>query len=304
MGEYLGRTTSQAFYNIAKLNIGEISRRDCLLNDKSFADYINDQKANCLHDLEGIPEITTVESSQMVFSKRFHYRSFLLSIYYNIFGRSHFYKLLYLNSDPTYKKPFNNNDRETYIPALHFFKELYHLMSYLPEFLESPQKQARFDGDTGLSEIALIQHDPTDIDQFFAMWKNWLSNQNLDSRILPFQKNSYTSALFERFLQETNAYHPGRDSKQDIETKGKIATTYHVFPKPFFLHFTNDFRLYVKSNSNRILDPSNFSQDWEKEFLVITKWLACDVLQDQKYWKDFQGNHDACQEAQQYIQIL
>lgn len=81
--DFWQRTTSPYFYDIAGIELGERIRGD-LTNTTHVP----------LHHLNGSMPETSTESGQLAVSKRQHYRSLMLSTYYNLYGYDVFYPLL------------------------------------------------------------------------------------------------------------------------------------------------------------------------------------------------------------------
>lgn len=314
------KTTSPVFYRIAGMRMdGELIRRDCYTNDKSFVAYIKEDKKNqCIHDREGLPSATTVESSQMVFSKRTHYRSFLLSLYYNLLGPSHYYHLFYQNS-PTFENlnlGFNKPDRETYVPALHVFKEQYHLMKYLPESIGPIKSPNELEVDN-----ALLQADPVMVDDFYEKWRVFLADKGYDYRILAFEDSGFTQELRKDFVKALGLTE--RKTTTDDLTGDKsvlLVSKNYKLPKAFFMQLKNGFmRTVLRGNGqDRVLGPLNEfsalvqnqqgSDDWELKLLKLVQWVSCEELKDEKYWKSigeadgYPG--DTCKIIGHYINVI
>lgn len=97
--DYWRRTTSPDFYNITGVQLGERIRGDLTSNTRVP-----------LHHLEGsMPDMAT-ESGQIAIDKRRHFRSLLLSTYYNIYGYSTYYPLLSQGA-------MGEGDKETFAAA-------------------------------------------------------------------------------------------------------------------------------------------------------------------------------------------
>lgn len=113
--DYLRRTTSPVFYDVAGVKINERKRvrssRFSLNVDKSEANLDdNEMHAVPYHDLEGaVPDLST-ESGQLFINKATHGKTLLLSLYYNIYGPDQFYKLLSLGAP-------GEGDKDTFATA-------------------------------------------------------------------------------------------------------------------------------------------------------------------------------------------
>jgi hypothetical protein len=284
--------TSPKYYEMARFPIGEPVRRNGISNDASFAKYIERNKDTeiMFHDLDGVPSAMGVESGQLVFSKHDHFRSILLSLYYNIYGETYYYPMLYQGT-------FGVGDRETFIPALHVFNEPYYLVKYDLWFAGY--------GDEKLEETTIVQQDPQHAERFFIDWKNWLSDKGMDTRLSPFQDNDYTRNLFEKFKTELSS-----------------PENPYILPDVYFLHIhrpkidplantSPDKDIHKDIFSRRNLgEPGKYASqfgntDWELKLHSISQWLVCEGITSNEFWKQAKFNKQStCQAVTKYVEFL
>lgn len=287
---------SPTFYDIAGLTAGEPIRRDGFSNEEPFSVYISRDKNEDIlfHDLEGIPPFTSVESGQLVFSKREHFRSLFLALYYNMNGESYYYPLLF-------QGVFGAGDRETFVPALHLMNEPYYLTDWEIKFSGITREKADKPGEFYFDESTMVQRDPDTAMKFRASWRNWLTKLGLDSRLDPFQNGDYTLDLLKRFFEE----------KTDIHE-----------PEPFFLHVHSP---KINSVFNEVSEKARYDYetrfikkigdtelgfdlgptDWELKFQAINAWSTCEGMAENAYWSSFELNQkEICKRLTQYVQKL
>ncbi|ANB14272.1 Mnn2p [Sugiyamaella lignohabitans] len=99
--DYWDRTVSPDFYDIAGIELGDRVRGDLSITDPNLVPEA---------DLENAIPNKTSESGQLMISKSKHYKTLLLSIYYNLNGFNAYYKLLSQGGP-------GEGDKETYIAA-------------------------------------------------------------------------------------------------------------------------------------------------------------------------------------------
>lgn len=295
--------TSPIYYDIARFKIGEPIHREGVNNEIDFADYIRKDKNSGIlfHNLEGTPPAMSAETGQMVFSKSNHLRSLILSLYYNIYGNSHYYRLLYQGT-------FGSGDRETFIPALHVMNEPYHLNNYQVWFAGYEEKGE--DGSTSLHESTMVQHDPKQTMKFFLDWEKWLGDQKKDTRLWPFQDNEFSKNLLEEFLQHYKDNNKGENYKlPDVlflhMHKPKINPILNNTPGKIE-EFNNE--IYTR----RYLDkPGKYQEfgeniDWELKFNSIAKWVICDGIKSENFWSKIVNSKqkDICKQITNFVDFL
>ncbi|ODV69009.1 nucleotide-diphospho-sugar transferase [Hyphopichia burtonii NRRL Y-1933] len=290
------------YYEIANIKLGHPIHRDGIANDASYIDYLKQDhyKKVSLHDLEGAPPSMSVESGQLVFSRHFHWRSLILTLYYNIYGPSHYYRLLHLGVP-------GEGDRETFVPALHALNEPYHVVNH-DSWLAGYRRDDGF-----FKETTIVQADPQQNLKFFNDWKDWLKSKKLDTRLWPFQANAYTQKLLDDFKKE----------KQIIKSDGKDSAgliTYQM-PDVFFLHVhgakvnpvldsaQDGYEGVFKHRSLGLPDAykDSFSKtDWELKFHTISKWIACHGIRSQSFWDNVakMPQLQVCDKVSKFVDFL
>lgn len=282
------RTISTSYYDIAGIKAGEPVRRHGIHNSDDFAGYLKKGAKNVhFHDREGVPSAVSTETGQMVFSKREHFRSFILALYYNIYGATHYWRFFYQGSPGT-------GDRDTFVPALHVFNEPYHVVDHAT-WLAGFQT-----ADNKFQETTIVQYDPTSAANFKEEWLRWLLDRGLDLR-MPYDENTqHTRSLVAEFLQQ----------------KGDLVTT----PDVFFLHIhrpkinpilATDPEGYFEWNKQRNLGlPGAYKDDfgetdWDLKFYTISQWVACSGIQSEAWWKSVNRDQKkVCEEAKNYVEFL
>lgn len=283
---------SPLYYDIARFEIGEIVHRNGWKNEEPFSDYLtkNIDSEVLFHDLDGLPPFRGVESGQLVLSKREHFRSLYLAVYYNFYGPQFYYPLLYQGT-------YGSGDRETFVPALHVMKESYYLCEHDLKFVGVDRKKTTSD-ETYMDESTMVQRDPQQTFRYMKAWRSWLKAQNLDTRINMFQERSYTSYLRKKFLEET---------KTDV-------------PEVLFMHVhdpkinalyneqTDKTRFDYKSRYIREIGKHNDvlgNTDWELKFQTINKWVTCEALTDEAIWSSFEIDGKAtCEKMKEFVKYL
>lgn len=285
--------TSPLYYEIARFEIGEPVKRQGFENDKPFTEYLalNKDLDIMFHDLEGTPPGKSVESGQLVFSKVQHFRSLLLSTYYNL-NKAFYYPLLY-------QGVFGSGDRETFVPALHVMNEPYYLNEVPLSMAGVRKAKPHRPAETYLDESTLIQFDPLDSQAFAVQWRRWLQQNNLDARLYAFQEGDYTENLLKKFFEEN-----------------KLAAK----PLAFFLHVHNP-KLNPIYNEKTQKTPYDYKTryireigkyndvmgetDWELRAHSIFRWLVCDEVKDEDYYKKLGiPRNDLCGKIEEYVNRL
>lgn len=283
------RTISSVYYDIARINYGEPYRRQGIKNEDDPKDYLLRHRDDVhFHDLSGLPSAVSTETGQMVFSKREHFRSFYLSLYYNIYGDTHYWRMLYQGSP-------GSGDRDTFVPALHVFNEPYHVVERATWLAGFQTKNKRF------QETTIVQYDPTTTHQFGTMWKDWLAANKYDTRLAFDQALGFTEKLVEKFKSDMGERAPAN-------------------PEVFFLHvhrpkinpvLQTDPKGYFEWNQQRNLGLPNAykndfgEKDWELQFNLISRWVACKGLSSEKWWKAVgRDQTKVCEEVTKYVEFL
>lgn len=300
------KLTSPLYYKIARIEKGEPIHRFGLPNDAKFSDYIQKDKASEIHfhDFANLPSTISVETGQMVFSKREHFRALLLSLYYNINSKGWYETLLYQGA-------FGEGDRETIVPALHVMNERYHLTNQKLYLWGYTADNGKF------SETTLGQTDPRDNPEFYYDWQKFLTTKQLDTRLNPFQSGGYTDRLIEQFKDYKKKII--EDKKIEDEDTAHRLIEYKL-PKLLFLHCNHpkvdpiknslegEFGTYSRRNIGPMDQIKSIfgKRDWELRFHSIAKWVACDAITSPEYWKVTAKIDQAtvCFKINKYIEFL
>lgn len=300
------KLTSPLYYKIARVEPGEVVGRFGIPNDHSFSEYIaKDMELEVhYHDLANLPNPISVETGQIVFSKREHLRSLLLALYYNINSKN-----LYMNL--IYQGAFGEGDRETITPALHVMNERYSLENQKVHLLGYTADNGKF------SETTLGQTDPRDNVEFYADWKKFLKSRKLDTRLNPFQSGTYTSKLMEQFKE----YKKKTIEDKQIEDEDTVHRVIdYKLPEILFLHCNHPKINPVKNYddgefgvySRRNMGPADSVRklfkdiDWELRFHTVSKWVACEGITSSDYWEKVAGKSrsDVCKKVSDYVEYL
>lgn len=121
--DFWKRTTNPKFYDIIgkEINDNDISKR----RDFGYKEYGNIFKSICpkdiipFHHFEGTLPDPTSESGQFFINKRNHYKSMILTLYYNSYGPDYYYPLLSQGAA-------GEGDKETFIASAHALNEKYY----------------------------------------------------------------------------------------------------------------------------------------------------------------------------------
>lgn len=300
--------TSPLYYDIARFKIGQPIHREGADNAKSFAEYAsgNLETQVMFHDLEGTPPAMGAETGQMVFSKRAHLKSFVLSLYYNVYGTSHYYPLIYQGT-------YGSGDRETFIPALHVMNEPYYINNYQVWFAGYDKQVQNAEGKTRtiLEESTMVQHDPLQTIEFYKDWEQWLREQGKDTRLWPFQDNGFSRDLFNDFLDQKAKANEGKSYKLPD------ALFLHVH-KPKINPILNDYKFKTDNNPTDIYvrrylgKPGVYdkqfgtSTDWELKFNAIAQWVVCEGINSKQYWEKVAQNdqNHICSTITKFVDLL
>lgn len=281
------RTISPEYYDIVGIEHGELRRRNGAPNDAKFSSYLDIGVDDAhFHDLDGLPSHVSTETGQMVFSKMKHYRSFILALYYNVFGKDYYWPMFYQGSP-------GSGDRDTFVPALHVFEEPYHVVehqTWLAGFV-TPENQ--------FQETTIVQYDPITSENFDYHWRKWLKANGLDSRLNANQNNDYTHDLLGKF----EADHPELS-----------------FPEVAFLHVhrpkinpilgTGEEDYFEWDKQRNLGAPGAYATpfgktDWELRFYTIAKWVACEGIKSPTFWKSVQRDQaHVCEKMLNYVDFL
>ncbi|GMM37648.1 alpha-1,2-mannosyltransferase [Saccharomycopsis crataegensis] len=189
--DFWKRATSPYFYDIAGITVSQRRTRYGYHNYGVYeAGIINENEQDPsqipLHDREGtIPDPTT-ESGQLMISKKFHAKTLLLSLYYNLYGPSHYYPLFSQGSD-------GEGDKETFLAAAVVLdKPFYQVNKFLNAF-------GHYDEDRTFIGCGMGQYDPVEDYSILSNnldllkerpEKNFMSFQDANDAGIPLQQNT------------------------------------------------------------------------------------------------------------------
>lgn len=112
--DYWKRSTSPSYYNIASIPINKneyLPKYNENTNDYEKVDYSDRPKYKIpFHQFKGALPDPSSESGQLMINKNTHLRPLILSLYYNLYGPSHYYPLFSQGSA-------GEGDKETFIAA-------------------------------------------------------------------------------------------------------------------------------------------------------------------------------------------
>jgi alpha 1,2-mannosyltransferase len=118
--DFWKRTTHPSFYDIIDFEIDLNNRRSF-----GYTEYSQRIKQNTadgialFHQLHGTLPDPTTESGQLLVSKKKHFKTILLSLYYNTYGPDYYYPLLSQGAA-------GEGDKETFIAAAHTLRRHYY----------------------------------------------------------------------------------------------------------------------------------------------------------------------------------
>lgn len=283
------RTISPKYYEIARLGYGQPVRRHGINNQDQGKDYFGKKPEEVhFHDLDGLPSAVSTETGQMVFSKREHFRSLYLSLYYNIYGESHYWRMFFQGSP-------GGGDRDTFVPALHVFNEPYAVVG------KSTWLAGFHQPDGFFQETTIVQYDPATTDLFSQKWKEFLLKRGLDSR-LPFdQNNDFTKDLVAKFMAELGSDAPRKPEVMFLHIhRPKINPVLQTDPKGYF----DCFKQRNLGKPNDYVEHFG-KQDWELRFNIISQWAACKGLSSPAWWKSVNRDQaSVCAAVKDYVKFL
>lgn len=229
--DYWRRTTSPAFYNITNVQLGERVRGDLTSTSRVP-----------LHHLEGaMPDMST-ESGQIAIDKRRHFRSLMLSTYYNLYGYSTYYPLLSQGA-------MGEGDKETFSAAATVLDEPVY-------YIQSLVRPGGWHGPDDYHGVAMLQmHPQMDYEQFVA--------KNTNKRAMPmFVHNHMNKMNPMNIILSSPLRYPRRNETQKYRNRfyGKLSDC------------ANDFgtRPSASSHKPEVLDLE--LQVWEEG-----RWMVCDM---------------------------
>lgn len=283
------RTISPTYYDIAGIVPGEVTKRNGLKNGDEFGGYaLRPWDKVHFHDLDNIPDAVSTETGQMAFSKREHFRSFLLAVYYNVYGVSHYWPMFYQGAP-------GSGDRDTFVPALHALNEPYHVVQQATWLAGFRERDGRF------QETTIVQYDPTSTSQFVAKWKEWLRSKGKDSREMAYQESDTARKSLQEMKDELKDNMPQLPQVQFLHIhRPKLNPVLMTDPKGYFDCFKQrnlDHPGYYKEHFGE--------SDWELRFNTIVQWVSCKGINSEKWWKSVDREQaKVCEEVTDYVRFL
>ncbi|KAG0691443.1 hypothetical protein C6P40_000060 [Pichia californica] len=153
--DFWKRVTHPLFYDLAGFNITNNRVRyllDKVTPFKSFPSNLNfDSNLEIpLHDLDGsIPDLSS-ESGQIIVNKKTHFKSLLLSFYYNVYGPRHYYPLFSQGGN-------GEGDKETFIASTIYYKLPVYQMNKPVGVIGHWEDN---DNNRNYEGVGMIQYDP------------------------------------------------------------------------------------------------------------------------------------------------
>ncbi|KAG7193800.1 uncharacterized protein KQ657_000493 [Scheffersomyces spartinae] len=285
------RGISPSYYDITETEIGELVDREGLPNGQNYLEYLklDHRTGQAFSDFKGVNPGQLVESGQMVFSKNEHFRSLVLALYYNVYGESHYYALLYQGT-------FGVGDRETFLPALAVMKEPYFFSAYTVWlagfFHDSAMEQ--------FQETTIVQYDPDQVYFYLKSWRKWLKKNGHDTRMPIGQANEDTMKLVAEFS----------NNMKDQMVEPDIMFLHMHRPKinPIInAHAQNElnYEVYTRRNLGKPAFYSEFgANDWELHIHTVSKWVACEFLHKQYWDKIGIDQKFVCDKVSKYVEFL
>lgn len=118
--DFWKRTTHPSFYDIIGVKVDENKRRDMGYHEYGqFIKKVQPDDLVLFHQLENTLPDPSTESGQLFISKKTHFRTLVLSLYYNTYGPDYYYPLLSQGAA-------GEGDKETFMAAAHALGEKYH----------------------------------------------------------------------------------------------------------------------------------------------------------------------------------
>ncbi|CDK29004.1 unnamed protein product [Kuraishia capsulata CBS 1993] len=150
--DFWRRTTSPTFYKIAGIDVGKSRVRNC--NDlftppKYYTGENNDPYKDIpFHDRQGAMVDWSSESGELLINKKVHFKSLMLSLYYNFAGPQGFYPLLSQGGA-------GEGDKETFVASAHYYN-----LPYYQVYKKAEKAFGWFNGENIWEHSSIIQFDP------------------------------------------------------------------------------------------------------------------------------------------------
>lgn len=282
------RTISPTYYDIAGIKAGEPVRRMGLHNGDLFSDYIKRPRDRIhYHDLDNLPDSISTETGQMAFSKREHFRSFVMALYYNVYGEKYYWRMFYQGSP-------GEGDRDTFVPALHVFNEPYHVV-------ERATWLAGFRKGGFFQETTIVQYEPASALRYAATWRDYLLLKGRDSREKYDQQSDTASNVLKDMKNDLGDKLPEAPKVQFLHVhRPKLNPVLMTSPKGYF-------DCFKQRNFDK---PGHYREHWgdtdyELRFNLIVQWVACKGINSDAWWESVDRDQaDVCQQIKKYVEFL
>lgn len=165
--DFWRRVTHPMYYDLAGFKISNKRVRnliDKVSPPELYTNFDDDPDNDIpLHDREGaIPDLST-ESGQIIINKKTHFKSLLLSFYYNVYGPRHFYPLFSQGGK-------GEGDKETFIAAAQYYQ--------LPVYqVNKPVGVIGHWHKNGYQGVGMVQYDPISDKDYEDKYKQDLMNR-------------------------------------------------------------------------------------------------------------------------------
>ncbi len=288
--DFWKRATSPYFYDIAGIKIDYTKRIRGInnLNDE------NEKMENIpFHDFKGtIPDPTT-ESGQILLKKSTHVQTILLSLYYNLFGPTHFYPLFSQGSD-------GEGDKETFIAAAVVLKQkFYQVEKFIKAFGYYDEKDGNFQG------TAMGQYDP------FQDYKQQLLKEDDYFKI---EKEREMIEVRDSINEVVNNL---INSKDEDENENNVDVTKNTDPRVLFIHanfpkpnpqeLKEDNKLITFDKKRRRLYGLDMKDwvgyDFELELWKLMNRLLCELKIEFECFSKI-NREELCLEVNEQLQLL
>ncbi|ODV83755.1 glycosyltransferase family 71 protein [[Candida] arabinofermentans NRRL YB-2248] len=180
--DFWRRTTSPLFYKITGQEITKEQVRhlnDFYTDPKFYKTLSQDDPFYNIpyHDRKGtIPDFTT-ESGEMLINKKIHFKTLLLSLYYNFDGPYGYYPLLSQGGA-------GEGDKETFVAAAHYYNLPYYQVYKMPD-----RAYGWYNNEQNYEHSSIVQYDPlTDYEILQKVIKNIEEQSSKENFVYDYDK--------------------------------------------------------------------------------------------------------------------
>ncbi|GMF05906.1 unnamed protein product [Ambrosiozyma monospora] len=164
--DFWRRTTSPLFYQITGQKIGteQVRHLNDFFTDPKYYAIDSDEDiifSTPYHDRAGTLPDWTTESGEMLINKKLHFKTLLLSLYYNFDGPYGYYPLLSQGGA-------GEGDKETFVAAAHYYK-----LPYYQVYKMADRAYGWYNKEQNYEHSSIVQYDPlTDYENLQQVKKN------------------------------------------------------------------------------------------------------------------------------------